>query len=92
MRHSSQNTGHHDGNVAPLLNYDEGEIDELIRQVQLFDLDDQQKSVDDSDGHGRKKRTGQREGDRSPTTSGATSGSRFKIERIGNSIINWLTK
>lgn len=85
MRHSPRNAD----NSATLLSYDDGEIDELIRQVQLFDLDDQQKSVDGGDGHGRKKGA---EESKSLTASGASRGSRFKIERIGSSIISWLTK
>jgi hypothetical protein len=54
------------------LNYDEGEVKELIKQVQRFDLDDDQKE---------KKEVPERK----------REGSRFRIERMGNSFLNWLT-
>lgn len=61
------------------LNYDEGEIRELIKQVQRFDLDDSKEGKDPLKEEG------------SDSWSRRREGSRFRIERMGNSFLNWLT-
>ena len=69
------------------LNYDEGEIRELIKQVQKFDLDD------NKDGRIKEGDEGKAplKGGKSDDPGRRKEGSRFKIERMGNSFLNWLT-